>query len=156
MNELGILLRELRGKKSLRAVADETGLSHSYISDIEKGFRRGTKTPINPSADTLKRLANAYEYPYEKLLKAAGYLSDDVDAYFEDGEGNIIVVEVKNHDEIFDSIAEINKLVKKYGIEQMGFFDIEEWNNLGPEDIRLLEEQFKLIVKLAKERKDKD
>jgi transcriptional regulator with XRE-family HTH domain len=77
MSELGKLLRELRGKKPLRAVGEETGLSHSYIADIEKGFRRGSKTPINPSADTLKRLSKAYDYPYEELLKIAGYLSED-------------------------------------------------------------------------------
>lgn len=136
MNELGELLKKLRGKKPLRAVAEETGLSHSYIADVEKGFRRGTKAPINPSPDTLKRLSKAYDYDYEKLMELAGYLDD------EPGD------DIEN----FNSLDEINKLVKKYGIEDMGFFDIEEWKKLGPEDIRLLEEQFKLIVKLAKER----
>jgi SOS-response transcriptional repressor LexA len=29
-----------------------------------------------PSADTLKALAVAYDYPYEKLMSAAGYLDD--------------------------------------------------------------------------------
>jgi transcriptional regulator with XRE-family HTH domain len=77
MSELGKLLKELRGKKSLRAVAEDTGLSHSYIADIEKGFRRDTKAPINPSPDTLKRLSKAYDYPYEELMKAAGYFDAD-------------------------------------------------------------------------------
>jgi HTH-type transcriptional regulator, competence development regulator len=77
MNTLGTLLRELRGKKSLRTVAEQTGLSHSYIADIENGFRRGSKTPLNPTPETLKRLSAAYNYPYEKLLEKAGYLSDE-------------------------------------------------------------------------------
>lgn len=150
MNELGELLRELRGKEPLRSVAERTGLSHSYIADIEKGFRRGTKTPINPSVDTLKRFADAYGYSFEKLMEKAGYLSnlDEDTAKKVKKQAELI-----DHD-TFDSLAEINKLVKKYGIEQMGFFDIEEWKNLGPEDVRLIEEHFKLIVKLAKERNE--
>lgn len=75
MSELGDLLRELRGKRSLREIAALTELSHTYISDVEKGYRRGTKKPLNPSPDTLKRLAKAYDYPYEELLKAAGYVN---------------------------------------------------------------------------------
>lgn len=74
MSELGDLLRELRGKRSLREIADLTELSHTYISDVEKGYRRGSKKPLNPSPETLKRLAKAYDYPYEKLMKAAGYV----------------------------------------------------------------------------------
>ena len=54
MSELGDLLRELRGKRSLREIADLTELSHTYISDVEKGYRRGSKKPLNPSPDTLK------------------------------------------------------------------------------------------------------
>jgi transcriptional regulator with XRE-family HTH domain len=140
MNELGKLLKELRGKKPLRAIAENTGLSHSYISDIEKGFRRGTKVPIHPSPDTLKRLAQAYNFPYEELMKVAGYIEE----------------EDKKEINTYDSLSEINKLVKKYGIEQMGFFDIEEWKNLSPDDLLLLEEQFKLIVKLAKQRNERN
>lgn len=74
MSELGDLLKKLRGNKSLREIAELTELSHTYISDIEKGFRRGSKKPLHPSPDTLRRLANAYNYPYEKLMKVAGYI----------------------------------------------------------------------------------
>ncbi|WP_209121561.1 helix-turn-helix domain-containing protein [Alkalihalobacillus sp. BA299] len=77
MNELGELLRKLRGKRSLRNVAKLTDLSHTYISDLEKGFSHNTKAPINPSPDTLKRLAKAYEYPYEELLTKAGYIDEE-------------------------------------------------------------------------------
>ncbi|WP_416149455.1 helix-turn-helix domain-containing protein [Salipaludibacillus sp. HK11] len=82
MSELGELLRGLRGKKSLRKAAKDTGLSHSYIADIEKGFRRDTHTPLNPSPDTLKLIATAYNYPYKKLLEKAGYINPE--DYFED------------------------------------------------------------------------
>lgn len=78
MSELGDLLRELRGKRSLREIADITELSHTYISDVEKGYRRGTKKPIHPSPETLKRFAEAYNYPYEKLMIKAGYIENEV------------------------------------------------------------------------------
>lgn len=77
MNELGKILRQLRGKKSLREAAELTGLSHTYISDIEKGYKHDTKAPIKPSPDTLKMIAKAYNYSYDKLMKIAGYIDSD-------------------------------------------------------------------------------
>jgi len=76
-NELGNLLRELRGKTPLREVAAKTGLSHTYIRDLELGINRSTKAPIKPSPDTLKRLSEAYNYPYKQLMKLAGYIGDN-------------------------------------------------------------------------------
>ena len=79
MSELGDLLRKLRGDRSLREVAQITDLSHTYISDVEKGFRRASGKPLNPSPEILKRLADAYGYPYEKLMETAGYLDTSFD-----------------------------------------------------------------------------
>lgn len=76
MNELGKLLRHLRGKESLRDVADRAGISHSYLSHLEKGKDPRTGKPIYPSPDTLKALSKAYDYPYEKLLATADYLPE--------------------------------------------------------------------------------
>jgi HTH-type transcriptional regulator, competence development regulator len=76
-NELGKFLEELRGKLSLRDAAEKSGLSHTYIRDLELGVNRKTKAPIRPSADTLKQLADAYNYPVSELLKKAGYLEDE-------------------------------------------------------------------------------
>lgn len=82
-NNLGDYLRALRGKESLRSVSDRIGgrLSHSYISDLEKGLsRRGT--PIKPTPEALKALSEAYDVSYEKLMMMAGYIdksaNDDV------------------------------------------------------------------------------
>lgn len=79
MSKFNDFLKELRGKESLRSVSERTGLSHSYIADLEKGYRRGTKKPIHPSADTLNRLAKAYNYPPKELLKKAGYIEETND-----------------------------------------------------------------------------
>ncbi|MFD1423398.1 helix-turn-helix domain-containing protein [Laceyella tengchongensis] len=79
MNELGELLKELRGKQSLRDIAEKTGLSHTYIRDVENGVRRASNTPIKPSPTALKKFSQVYDYPYEELMKKAGYLEEDFD-----------------------------------------------------------------------------
>lgn len=79
-NNLGDFLRELRGKESLRSVSQRIDgrLSHSYISDLEKGVsRRGT--PINPTPEALKILSEAYDVSYDKLMNLAGYLDNKID-----------------------------------------------------------------------------
>jgi HTH-type transcriptional regulator, competence development regulator len=77
-NNLGEFLIQLRGNKSLREVSKISGLSHSYIRDIERGINRTTNLPIRPSAETLKRLSKAYDFPYEELLLHAGYIENPI------------------------------------------------------------------------------
>lgn len=77
-NPLGLFLEELRGKTPLREVAYRSGLSHTYIRDLELGINRKTKAPINPTPETLKRLSEAYKYSYEDLMKKAGYIVEEV------------------------------------------------------------------------------
>ncbi|ARN89783.1 helix-turn-helix domain-containing protein [Levilactobacillus brevis] len=79
-DKLGPYLRSLRGTQSLRAVADKTNgkLSHSYISDLEKGkSRRGNI--IKPTPETLKILAEVYETDYDHLMRLAGYIDNNSD-----------------------------------------------------------------------------
>ena len=67
--ELGALLKRLRGDASLRDVRRMTGISNSYLSQIERGDRR-------PGPSVLKRLASLYGVDVQDLLKRAGYLDD--------------------------------------------------------------------------------
>jgi transcriptional regulator with XRE-family HTH domain len=55
---------------SVRDVAAKTGVSVSYITQIENGRRKA------PGPDVLKKLAPAYNVPVRDLLKAAGYMDD--------------------------------------------------------------------------------
>ncbi len=73
MEKFGQYLRRLRleQKLSLREVAQQAGISNSYIALIEKGLRK------SPGAEILKKLAPIYDVPVKDLLKAAGYLSED-------------------------------------------------------------------------------
>lgn len=76
MNQLGELLKNLRGTRSLRSVAEKSGLSHTYIRDLELGVNRATNEILKPSPETLRRLAETYDYLYEELMEKAGYLTE--------------------------------------------------------------------------------
>ncbi|MCY9588648.1 XRE family transcriptional regulator [Paenibacillus chitinolyticus] len=76
--DFGKYLKQLRGNMTLREAADRSGLSHTYISFLEKGERPGTKKPIQASPEVLKKLAMAYNHPYEDLLQRAGYLDEQL------------------------------------------------------------------------------
>ena len=69
---LGDYLREQRteAKLSLRQLAQATGISNPYLSQIERGLRR-------PSADVLHRIAKSLHISAETLYIQAGILSPD-------------------------------------------------------------------------------
>lgn len=58
----GSYLEELRGKMSLREAAKKSGISHTYIRDLELGKK------TDPSKDTILKLANAYGVRYDDLV----------------------------------------------------------------------------------------
>ncbi|WP_180287064.1 helix-turn-helix domain-containing protein [Paenibacillus sp. LK1] len=68
-NQLGNLLKELRTQKkwSLRKAAEVSGVSHTYINNLEKGIA------ANVSPEQIKKLANAYGHSYNVLMILAGY-----------------------------------------------------------------------------------
>ncbi|MTD31835.1 helix-turn-helix domain-containing protein [Planomicrobium sp. YIM 101495] len=75
MNEFGEYLRKLRGKKSLRTVSDEAGISHTYLSTLEKGYDPRTQKGRKPNPDVLKKIAKALGTDYNDLMFAAGYIA---------------------------------------------------------------------------------
>lgn len=68
--DLGQLLKRLRGQTSLRGVQRLTGISNAYLSQVEKGDR-------HPGPKLLSRLASLYGVGVQELLKKAGYLDDE-------------------------------------------------------------------------------
>jgi transcriptional regulator with XRE-family HTH domain len=68
--ELGRFIKEIRKDKNLtlREVAQRSGVSHPYLSQLENG--RNDK----PSPDILNKLANGLEIPNGTLMMAAGYI----------------------------------------------------------------------------------
>ncbi len=47
---------------------------------------------------------------------------------------------------------EINKLLKEYNIDQSGFFDIEKWKAMGPDEIKELKSYFEFLIEKAKKK----
>lgn len=52
---------------SIRELAKQAGLSHSYISTLEAGGHMGSGRSISPTTPTLQKLARGLRVPYEKL-----------------------------------------------------------------------------------------
>ena len=70
--DIGQVLKRLRGNTSLRGVQRLTGISNAYLSQVEKGDR-------HPGPRILKRLATLYSVSLQELLRKAGYLDKDGD-----------------------------------------------------------------------------
>ena len=79
MNNLGELFRQIRISKgwSIRQAAQKMSISYSYLSILEKGADPRTGKDANPKPETLRVISKAYDYPYEELMKAAGYFIED-------------------------------------------------------------------------------
>ena len=74
--EIGKYIKELRGSKSLRQMERDTGVSHTYLSSVEKGRDPRSKKELIPPPPTLKKIADGTGADYLEMLKIAGYLSD--------------------------------------------------------------------------------
>lgn len=74
-SRLGRLLEELRLKNnfSFREAEKATGVSHTYIRNVENGVDPRSGKSIFPNIEILKKFANGYGVSYETLLEAAGY-----------------------------------------------------------------------------------
>lgn len=72
VSSLGDYLREQRvsAELSLRQLAEQTGVSNPYLSQIERGLRK-------PSAEVLQQLAKALRISAEQLYVQAGILNPD-------------------------------------------------------------------------------
>ncbi|MFD2613314.1 LytTR family transcriptional regulator DNA-binding domain-containing protein [Paenibacillus gansuensis] len=114
METLGNFLEHLRGSMSLREAAKRCGLSHVYIRDLEKNKSNAKNGDyIKPSPDTLKKLSEAYNYPYEHLMIKAGYIKEEQASLF-----NKPLVQMDLQDvcyiEVDDDYVTFHTLDKKY------------------------------------------
>jgi transcriptional regulator with XRE-family HTH domain len=92
---IGLTVRRLRMDRefTLQALADESGVSKSYLGDIEKGRK-------NPTTDVLEAIADALGVPPRRLLYHAAL--DEEDPFLEseqltleaDLEGNLETREI--------------------------------------------------------------
>jgi len=71
LDEVGTFIKEQREKSalSIRKLAELTGVSNPYLSQIERGLR-------TPSAEILRSIAGALSIRTETLYQRAGLLDD--------------------------------------------------------------------------------
>ena len=77
------VLRRLRGSRTLRQVEAETGISNSYISNIESGAKR-------PGVKILSKLSAYYRFPLGELLQAAGLPFDETASVLENSTTELL------------------------------------------------------------------
>lgn len=71
--DLGEFIRSQRERAnlSLRRLAEKSGISNPYLSQIERGIRR-------PSAEILRSLSRALEISSNTLYRRAGLIDEDL------------------------------------------------------------------------------
>ncbi len=92
---IGLTVRRLRADRdyTLQALADESGVSKSYLGDIEKGRK-------NPTTDVIEAIADALGVPARELLYHAAL--DDEDPFLQSEQ---LVLE-----EVVEENAEIQEI----------------------------------------------
>ena len=69
---IGTVLRQMRGKKSLRHVERDTGIANSHLCNVERGSQR-------PGLKFLGRMAEYYETSVADIIRQAELLRDGQD-----------------------------------------------------------------------------
>ncbi|MFJ5625409.1 helix-turn-helix domain-containing protein [Peribacillus loiseleuriae] len=127
------ILENLRERKgwSKTEVARRLGMKTvSTYANWEYGIR-------TPDKDMLAKLAELYDTSTDYLITGINKNS----------------ISTSKDNEI-DSLKEINEMIKEFGIEGFGFFDIEKWRNLSAEDLDELRRHFEWVAQKAKERNE--
>jgi transcriptional regulator with XRE-family HTH domain len=70
MGEAGLYLKSIRGKISIRKVAEAIGCSNAYLSQLETGNR------VKPNITILKKLSKFYGIPLLEIYKNCGLLDE--------------------------------------------------------------------------------
>ncbi|KHF27820.1 HTH-type transcriptional regulator ImmR [Anoxybacillus sp. BCO1] len=124
----GKRLRILRKNRNLtqKDLADRFNVGESTIGMYERDERE-------PSFEFVKQLADFFNVTTDYLLGR----TDDPNP-----------PESKDNEEL-GTLARINQLIKEYGIEQMGFFDIEKWKHLTEDEIREIIQHFEWVAHKA-------
>lgn len=154
MKKLGKLLRELRGKESLRDASKRIGISHTYLDTIEKGFDKRSGKPVNPTPETLKLLSVAYNYSYNELMKAAGYLDDETNREQSDWDSKLPELTEKDEKDLKKDLdMVINNLSPNGGYSQYDGLTLEDMDEEDRELlIASLENSMRLAKRIAKQK----
>ncbi|MYL37396.1 helix-turn-helix domain-containing protein [Halobacillus litoralis] len=122
-----------------------------YARKNKKLTQDGLAKLVNTSKGTISNYENGYSTPSNDMLVT---LADALDVSVDYLLGRTLKANTHNTDD-FDPIYEINKLLRKYDVDDMAFFDLEKWKSMNPEQIKELENYFRYLVQKSKEHKEK-
>ncbi|OZV11687.1 hypothetical protein CIW83_13635 [Tissierella sp. P1] len=143
--KLGTILQNKRNNLglSLRDAGELIGVSHNYLSILEKAKDPRSNAPIKPTIDTLKLISDAYNLDINALLPLAGYT--DIVIQNTDGQ-NINQREEDIIPEEFTNANEARAYVNKHQIFGSGGFDADKLDdNEILEFANALLEQMKMV-----------
>lgn len=61
---------------SVRKASEKIGISHTYLTALEKGVDTRGLPSIKPTPDTLRLISNAYDLSYDLLMEYCEYESN--------------------------------------------------------------------------------
>lgn len=128
---LGSRLKSLRVSKALTQadMANKIDVARTTYAMYEQNKRE-------PDNEVLERIADFFDVTVDYLLGRT------------DLPGPV--------GQKYNPMSEINHLLKKYNLDQSGFFDIEKWKAMGPEEIRELESYFEFITSRAQQKSSEE
>lgn len=131
-------------KLSLRNASELIGISHSYLSTLEKGIDPRNNTPVKPTPETLQLISTAYNVSYSELMRLAGYL-DQTAAPSEAEKKPTSVLTEKDEKDIEKRIAQLTTefMANQEGLQLSG-------DPVSPEAIESILEALAFGVRQAK------
>lgn len=124
--------KRLKKERTLRGltqdqIAEKLNIKRSTYAKYEIGENR-------PDYEMLEKIAKFFNRTIDDLL---GVKHDDY-------------LKERNP---FNALYEVNKHLESLGIDSIGFFDIDDWENLNPNDLDEIKQHFEWVVHKAKMRK---
>lgn len=149
--KLGEFLTSERKKRdlSLRDFADELGISHTYLQNLEKGSDPRTGNPVSPTVEKLDLISKSLGVSLDFLIKLAGYqISNNVTNLNSTNKSN------KFLDIDFDMLTdeEIDDTFSSYLKKQDRVMFFEPESDRSPEEKRAM---LKELTKKEKKRQEK-
>lgn len=123
LQKLGVLLKDRRADLglSLRDAAKLIGVSHTYLSILEKAKDPRSNSPIVPTIETLQMICKAYNIDINSLLLLAGY--DDITIK---SDKKSVPGDIHTQDEFTTPEEAISFLLSQEVIMGFGGFDIDK------------------------------
>lgn len=149
MTTFGDYLKELRGKKSLREMERITGISHTYLSTLEKGYDPRSGKERKPTPEVIRQISETLDLNYFHLMKVAGYMNKgDIEELYE--ERKKLASSLRDHSmqsnvytDILDSLKNQLKVLKEEVIQPIS----KEENELRLQKISNLEKEISNLEK---------